>query len=128
VNPEPAVGGGARAASRQSPRRWRGARPAQDNQYRHIKPRKTRTRFLQFCRYPALRLPAAARFAAICDNLSPTWPPGKASAPASERRSAALRSAAPRPNIVGFRTNCMSAQIGQLCPDAKLSTRLLPTG
>src|SRR6516165_6419781 len=43
VNPEPAVGGGARAASRQSPRRWRGARPAQDNHYRHIKPRKTRT-------------------------------------------------------------------------------------
>ena len=72
MNPEPAVGGGARAGKPAVARRWRSGRSAQDNQYGHIKPRKTRTRFLQFCRYPALRLPAAARFAAICDNLSPT--------------------------------------------------------
>ena len=53
MNPEPAVGGGALAWQASSrPGAGAAARPAQDNQTGHIKPRKTRTLFLQFCRYP----------------------------------------------------------------------------
>jgi len=37
----------------------------------HIKPRKTRGRFLEFCRYLRSLYPAATRMAIICDNFSP---------------------------------------------------------
>jgi transposase len=38
---------------------------------RHIKPRKTRARFLEFCRYLRSLYPAATRIAIVCDNFSP---------------------------------------------------------
>ncbi len=43
----------------------------EDKLYGHIKPRKTRTRFLEFCRYIRSLYPPATRIAIICDNYSP---------------------------------------------------------
>ncbi len=43
----------------------------EDKLYGHIKPRKTRTRFLQFCRYLRTLYPADVQIAIICDNYSP---------------------------------------------------------
>ena len=37
----------------------------------HVKPRKTRTRFLEFCRYLRSLYPPQVRIAIICDNFSP---------------------------------------------------------
>jgi transposase len=37
----------------------------------HVKPRKTRGRFLEFCRYLRSLYPPATRIAIICDNFSP---------------------------------------------------------
>jgi transposase len=43
----------------------------EDKLYGHIKPRKTRARFLEFCRYLRSLYPPAVRIAIICDNFSP---------------------------------------------------------
>ena len=43
----------------------------EDKLYGHIKPRKTRTRFLEFCRYLRSLCPPPVRIAIICDNFSP---------------------------------------------------------
>ena len=43
----------------------------EDKLYGHIKPRKTRGRFLEFCRYLRSLYPPATRIAIICDNFSP---------------------------------------------------------
>ena len=37
----------------------------------HVKPRKNRARFLQFCRYLRTLYPPQVRIAVICDNYSP---------------------------------------------------------
>jgi hypothetical protein len=43
----------------------------EDKLFGHIKPRKTRVRFLEFCRYlRSLYLPAT-RLAIVCDKLQP---------------------------------------------------------
>jgi len=38
---------------------------------RGLEPRKTRTRFLEFCRYLRSLYPPAVRVAIVCDNFSP---------------------------------------------------------
>jgi len=43
----------------------------EDKLYGHIKPRKTRARFLEFCRYLRSLYRPGARIAIICDNFSP---------------------------------------------------------
>ena len=43
----------------------------EDKLFGHIKPRKTRARFLEFCRYLRTLYPPATRIAIICDNFSP---------------------------------------------------------
>jgi transposase len=43
----------------------------EDKLFGHIKPRKTRGRFLEFCRYLRTLYPPAVRIAIICDNFSP---------------------------------------------------------
>jgi transposase len=43
----------------------------EDKLYGHIKPRKTRVRFLEFCRYLRSHCPPDVRIAIICDNFSP---------------------------------------------------------
>ena len=43
----------------------------QDKLFGHIKPRKTRTRFLEFCRYLRSLPPLSTRIAIISDNFSP---------------------------------------------------------
>jgi transposase len=43
----------------------------EDKLYGHVRPRKTRTRFLEFCRYLRSLHPPAVRIAIICDNFSP---------------------------------------------------------
>ena len=43
----------------------------EDKLYGHTKPRKTRTRFLEFCRYLRSLHPSSIRIAIICDNFSP---------------------------------------------------------
>ena len=43
----------------------------EDKLFGHVKPRKTRGRFLEFCRYLRSLYPAATRIAIICDNFSP---------------------------------------------------------
>jgi transposase len=43
----------------------------EDRLYGHIKTRKTRTRFLEFCRYLRTLYPPEVRIAIICDNYSP---------------------------------------------------------
>jgi transposase len=44
---------------------------AEDKLYGHIKPRKTRARFLEFCRHLRSLYPASVRIAIVCDNFSP---------------------------------------------------------
>jgi transposase len=43
----------------------------EDRLYGHVKPRQTRARFLEFCRYLRSLCPPATRIAIICDNYSP---------------------------------------------------------
>jgi transposase len=43
----------------------------EDKLYGHIQPRKTRTRFLEFCRYLRSLYPPGVRIAVVCDNFSP---------------------------------------------------------
>jgi hypothetical protein len=43
----------------------------EDKLYGHIKPCKTRARFLEFCRYLRSLYPAATAIAIVCDNFSP---------------------------------------------------------
>ncbi|MGF6896826.1 transposase [Nocardia sp. GAS34] len=43
----------------------------QDKLYGHIKPRKTRTLFLEFCRYLRSLYPPYMRLALVMDNFSP---------------------------------------------------------
>jgi transposase len=43
----------------------------EDRLFGHVKPRKTRTRFLEFCRYLRSLSPLSTRIAVICDNFSP---------------------------------------------------------
>jgi transposase len=43
----------------------------EDKLYGHIKPRKTRARFLEFCRYLRSLCPPSTRIAIVCDNFSP---------------------------------------------------------
>jgi len=43
----------------------------EDKLYGHIEPRKTRARFLEFCRYLRSLYPPSVRIAIICDNFSP---------------------------------------------------------
>jgi transposase len=43
----------------------------EDRLFGHVKPRKTRTRFLEFCRYLRSLYPPGVRIAIICDNFSP---------------------------------------------------------
>jgi transposase len=43
----------------------------EDKLFGHIKPRKTRGRFLEFCRYLRSLYPPQVRIAIICDNFSP---------------------------------------------------------
>jgi transposase len=44
---------------------------ARDKLYGHIKPRKHRTKFLEFCRYLRSLYPDHVRIAIVCDNFSP---------------------------------------------------------
>ncbi len=43
----------------------------EDKLFGHVKPRKTRGRFLEFCRYLRTLYPPSIRIAIICDNFSP---------------------------------------------------------
>ena len=43
----------------------------EDKLFAHVKPRKTRARFLEFCRYLRTLYPQSVRIAIICDNFSP---------------------------------------------------------
>jgi transposase len=43
----------------------------EDKLFGHMKPRKTRGRFLEFCRYLRTLYPPDVRIAIICDNYSP---------------------------------------------------------
>jgi transposase len=43
----------------------------EDGLYGHLKPRKTRARFLKFCRYLRSLYPSSTRIAIIRDNFSP---------------------------------------------------------
>jgi transposase len=43
----------------------------EDKLYGHVKPRKTRARFLEFCRYLRSLYPLSTRIAIVCDNFSP---------------------------------------------------------
>jgi transposase len=43
----------------------------EDKLFGHIKPRKTRARFLEFCRYLRSLYPPRVRIAIVCDNFSP---------------------------------------------------------
>ena len=43
----------------------------EDKLFGHIKPRKTRGRFLEFCRYLRTLYPVTTRIAIVCDNFSP---------------------------------------------------------
>jgi transposase len=43
----------------------------EDRMFGHVKPRKTRARFLEFCRYLRSLYPPQVRIAIICDNFSP---------------------------------------------------------
>ncbi len=62
----------------------------EDKLYGHIKPRKTRGRFLEFCRYLRALYPPDVRIAVVCDNFSPhlsTAKDGRVGAWASENNT-----------------------------------------
>jgi hypothetical protein len=69
--------GAAAAAAGHLQAHRRGAAPVrrlrlgEDKLFGHIKPRKTRGRFLEFCRYLRTLHPPDVRIAIICDNFSP---------------------------------------------------------
>jgi hypothetical protein len=46
----------------------------EDKLFGHVKPRKTRARFLEFCRYHRSLYPPATRIAIICDNCEDLQP------------------------------------------------------
>jgi transposase len=48
-----------------------------DKLFGHIKPRKNRARFLEFCRHLRSLYPHAVRIAIVCDNFSPHLTTGK---------------------------------------------------
>ena len=63
----------------------------EDKLYGHIKPRKTRTRFLEFCRYLRSLYPPSVPIAIVCDNFSPApehaqGPPGRDLGEGEQRR------------------------------------------
>ena len=84
----------------------------EDKLFGHVKPRRTRTRFLEFCRYLRSLYPLSTRIAIICDNFSPhlttdkdgragaraaaspraAWPTGFRSPPSTPRTSPTSRS------------------------------------
>ena len=68
----------------------------EDKLYGHIKPRKTRTRFLEFCRYLRSLYPPGTRIAIICDNFSPHLSTAKDARAGHGPRRATSRSPAPR--------------------------------
>ncbi|HEX8006457.1 MAG TPA: transposase [Trebonia sp.] len=43
----------------------------EDKLFGHVKPRKTRARFLEFCRYLRSLYPLSTRIGIVCDNFSP---------------------------------------------------------
>ena len=43
----------------------------EDKLFGHIKPHKTRARFLEFCRYLRTLYPPSVRIAIVCDNFAP---------------------------------------------------------
>jgi transposase len=43
----------------------------EDKLFGHVKPRKTRGRFVEFCRYLRSLYPSSTRIAIVCDNFSP---------------------------------------------------------
>ena len=49
----------------------------EDKLFGHIKPRKTRARFLEFCRYLRSLYPPDVRIAIVCGNFSPHLVTGK---------------------------------------------------
>ena len=55
----------------------------EDKLYGHIKPRKTRARFLEFCRYLRSLYPLSTRIAIVCDNFSPHMSTARWSVPSS---------------------------------------------
>ena len=63
----------------------------EDKLFGHIKPRKTRARYLEFCRYLRTLYPSSIRIAIICDNFSPhlstpQGPPGRDLGEGEQRR------------------------------------------
>ena len=71
----------------------------EDKLYGHIKPRKTRARFLEFCRYLRSLYPSAVRIAIICDNFSPLRARATTAGSGSGPRRTTSRSPA-RPRIL----------------------------
>ena len=63
-----------------------------DTMYAHIKKRKRRGAFLQFCRYLRSLHPPQVRIAIVCDNFSPHLSTRKTSASGSGPRPATPRS------------------------------------
>jgi len=64
----------------------------EDKLFGHIKPRKNRARFLEFCRYLRTLYPPHVRIAIVCDNYSPHLSTRKASAWGSGPRRTTPRS------------------------------------
>jgi transposase len=76
----------------------------EDKLYGHVKPRKTRTRFLEFCRYLRSLYPQSTRIAIICDNFSPKLLPPRCRIAARLREQAGAEVAgrgSPRPRRPG---------------------------
>jgi hypothetical protein len=66
----------------------------EDRLFGHIKPRKTRGRFLEFCRYLRSLYPLKIRIAIVCGNFSPHLTTRKTSAWGSGARQTTPRSPA----------------------------------
>jgi hypothetical protein len=49
----------------------------EDKLHEHIKPRRTRARFLEFCRYLRCRYPLPSPITVACDNFSPHLTAGR---------------------------------------------------
>ena len=78
----------------------------EDKLYGHIKPRKTRARFLEFCRYLRCLYPLSTRIAIICDNFSPhlsTAKDARVGAWATANNAEIAYTPVPDPSLLGRR-------------------------
>jgi hypothetical protein len=94
----------------------------EDKLFGHIKPRKNRARFLEFCRYLRTLYPPQIRIAIICDNYSPHLTTRKDKRVGQWAAAGPKRQTEATPNMVGAEklscADCSGTALGDASHDA----------